>query len=98
MNNITVGPVQAGYGAAGNLKPGSVEEKGFGEVLKKSLDAVSSQASEANALAEGLISGQHANIHETMIAMEKSSISFKLMTKAHRKAIEAYQEMMRMQL
>lgn len=71
---------------------------GFGEVLNRAIDAVSQRQSEANELSEGLVSGRHANIHETMIAVEKSSISFKLMTKVHQKALDAYQETMRIQL
>ena len=71
---------------------------GFGEVLKKSLDSVNNNIEEANGLTTGLISGQHARIHETMIAMEKADVSFKLMTKVQQKAVAAYETIMRMQL
>ncbi|MDF1614662.1 flagellar hook-basal body complex protein FliE [Desulfurivibrio dismutans] len=71
---------------------------GFGEILNKAVDVVSERQAEANSLSEGLVSGQHSNIHETMIAVEKSSISMRLMTKVHQKGLDAYQEMMRMQL
>ncbi|MFH7320335.1 flagellar hook-basal body complex protein FliE [Desulfurivibrio sp. D14AmB] len=87
-------------GIAGSEQPAATRDlvSGFGEVLKKAVDAVSARQAEANHLAEGLVSGQHANIHETMIAAEKSSISFRLMTKVHQKGLDAYQEVMRMQL
>ena len=71
---------------------------GFGEVLKKSIDSVNDTIKEANELTEGLASGQHGNIHETMIAVEKAGISFRLMTKMQQKAIAAYQEIMRLQM
>lgn len=88
------------------LGPGGVEQggsarnviSGFGEVLNKAVSSVSARQVEADALSEGLVSGQHANIHETMIAVEKSSLSFSLMTKLHQKGLDAYQETMRMQL
>ena len=70
----------------------------FGELLSQSIAAVNSQMGEADALARGLASGQHANIHETMIAAEKAGISFRLMTRVQQKALDAYQEIMRMQL
>lgn len=73
-------------------------ERGFGEMLKTSLDAVDKRLQEAEASAAGLVSGQHANIHETMIALEKANISFRMLTKVQGKAISAYQEIMRMQL
>lgn len=79
--------------------PGSRDVvSGFGQVLNRAIDAVNTRQAESAELAKGLVSGQHANIHETMIAMEKSSISFRLMTKVHQKGLDAYQEVMRMQL
>lgn len=78
--------------------PGKASGTGFGEIFSKAIDAVNGQAQEAEKLVTGLVSGEHANIHETMIAMEKSSISFRMLTKAQSKAIDAYQEIMRMQL
>jgi len=63
---------------------------GFSEVLKQSIEAVNGALHEA--------SGQHANIHETMIALEKANISFRLMTKVQNKVIAAYQDIMRLQV
>ncbi len=71
---------------------------GFGDVLKKSLESVNSNIQEATQMAEGLVSGQHSNIHETMIAMEKSTVSFRMLTKVQQKVIAAYQDVMRMQV
>ncbi len=69
---------------------------GFAEVLKDSIQSVNQQMSEAGKMREGLIAGEHANIHETMIALEASGVSFKMMTKVQQKAIDAYKEIMRM--
>ena len=71
---------------------------GFGEILNQSIAAVNTQMGEADALARGLASGQHAKIHETMIAAEQAGISFRLMTRVQQKVLDAYQEIMRMQL
>lgn len=73
-------------------------DAGFGDILKKSIDSVTSRIQEADKLSQGLASGQHGNIHETMIAIEKAGISFRLMTKMQQKAIQAYQDIMRIQL
>ena len=77
--------------------PGKVSS-GFGQVLTKAINAVNQNMQEAETMAAGLITGQHANIHETMIAEEKAGISFRMLTKTQNKVIEAYQEIMRMQL
>jgi len=70
----------------------------FGEMLRKSIDNVNNNIQEAETLAAGLAGGEHANIHETMIAMEKASISFRMLTKVQNKVVEAYKEIMRIQL
>jgi len=71
---------------------------GFDQILTESIGGVGAQMREADALSEGLMSGQHSNIHETMIAMEKSSISFRMLTKVQAKVVDAYREIMRLQL
>ncbi len=78
--------------------PASSPGTGFSEVLKQSIEAVNTAMQEAEASAAGLASGQHANIHETMIAMEKANISFRLMTKVQNKVIAAYTDIMRLQV
>ena len=74
------------------------QTSGFKEILGTAIDNINGQLVEADKLAQGLAVGEHANIHETMIAMEKAGISFRLMTKVQQKAIDAYREVMRMQL
>ncbi|ADH85886.1 flagellar hook-basal body complex protein FliE [Desulfurivibrio alkaliphilus] len=98
MNLQPVMPVGVGELGVSPQPPVKDAVSGFGEILNKAVDVVSARQAEANHLSEGLVSGQHANIHETMIAVEKSSISMRLMTKVHQKGLDAYQEMMRMQL
>lgn len=96
MNLIPVGSVGMGAGVA---KPAAASATGdFGAVLRGAIESVSSSGLEADAMAAGLASGQHSNIHETMIAMEKAGISFHLMTKVQSKVVDAYKEIMRLQL
>lgn len=73
-------------------------DTGFGDILNKSIESVNNNIQEADKLVEGLVSGQHAKIHETMIALEKANITFRLMTKFQGKVLDAYKEVMRMQL
>ena len=98
MSNFSIGQATN----TTNLSNASPTQKsqgtGFKEVFDKSIEAVTDSQKEAKVLTEGLLTGQHSNIHETMIAMEKSSISFKLLTKVQSKAIDAYKEIMRLQL
>lgn len=93
---INFDPVQS-QGIAGSPQVKNVDG-GFGEILGKAVAAVNEDKREAGALAAGLMAGEHSNIHETMIAMEKSSLSFRMLTKAQAKVIDAYKEIMRLQL
>jgi flagellar hook-basal body complex protein FliE len=76
----------------------TADTTGFGEVFKKSLESVNSTVQEAARMTEGLVAGEHSNIHETMIAMEKSTVSTRLLTRVQQKVIAAYQDVMRMQV
>ncbi len=73
-------------------------EKPFGDVLKESIGEVNRLQNEAEKAAKDLALGRAENIHDVMISMEKASVSFRLMTQVRNKIIEAYQEVMRMQV
>ena len=42
--------------------------------------------------------GENMNLHEMMIAMEKADISLRFMVQVRNKAVDAYNEIMRMQV
>lgn len=99
MKEITMQPVSL-PGASPLKTPGAsgVSGTGFSDILSRSIAEVNGKSQEADMLVKGLAAGEHANIHETMIAMEKSGISFRMMTRVQQKVIDAYREIMRMQI
>jgi flagellar hook-basal body complex protein FliE len=70
----------------------------FSDMLSKSLLEVNSMQVEANKAIQKLTSGQTKNIHETMLAVENAEMAFKTMNQVRMKVIEAYKEIMRMQM
>ncbi|MFQ5559130.1 MAG: flagellar hook-basal body complex protein FliE [Nitrospinota bacterium] len=89
--------------AANDLKSGKSgdadgAEKSFLETLGESIDEVNSLQLEAGKAAQELAIGESDNIHDVMIAMEKASVSFRMMAQVRNKVLEAYQEVMRMQV
>lgn len=99
MKEITMQPVS--LPGASPLKPSGTpgaSGAGFSEILSRSIAEVNGHSQEADQLVTGLAAGEHANIHETMIAMEKSGISFRMMTRVQQKVIDAYREIMRLQI
>ena len=70
----------------------------FGELLNNSINKVSRLQNEANQSIEALASGRQKDIHNTMIAMEKAGVAFRLMMEVRNKVISAYETIMRMQV
>src|SRR5690242_5584210 len=86
----------AGAGAPGAGAPGG--KASFGAVLKDSLAQVNSLQHEADAAIQSLATGGTATLHDTMLAVEKAELSFRLMMQVRNKIVEAYQEVLRMQV
>lgn len=77
---------------------GDKSVKPFGELLQESINEVNRLQLKADISIEGLVSGENKNIHETMIAISKAELAFRMTLQVRNKVIEAYQEIMRMPL
>ncbi len=84
--------------SAGNLNELGANNKTFSQMLTDSMVEVNGLQDEANKAMQKLVSGQSKNIHETMLAVEKADIAFRTMNQVRLKVIEAYKEIMRMQM
>jgi len=71
---------------------------GFKEALTESIKKVNELQLEADRSMEELATGKTSNIHETMIAIQKAGLSFKMLMQVRNKIMTAYQEIMRMQV
>lgn len=80
-----------------NLKPDN-QVQGFGETLKQALQEVNAAQQQSEKLTNQLVSGEVKDIHDVMIASQKASLSLQLTTQVRNKVVEAYQELMRMQV
>lgn len=72
--------------------------KTFGEFLQESIGKVNGLQQEANVAMEKLASGESQNLHETLLAVEKADIAFRTMNQVRTKVIDAYREIMKMQI
>ena len=80
------------------IQPRGMGENSFSEMVKSSLTQVNNLQKEADQAIHGLVVANEKDIHETMIAMEKADISFKLVMTVRNKLIGAYEEIMRMNI
>ncbi len=85
-----------GVAGGGDLAPATT--KTFGEFLQDSISQVNNLQVEANTAMEKIASGESQNLHETLLAVEKADIAFKTMNQVRSKVIDAYKEIMRMQI
>ena len=72
--------------------------EGAGKFFSELVSKVNDIQVQSDKSIQGLASGENKNLHEVMIAVEKASISFQFMSQVRNKALEAYQEVMRMQV
>jgi flagellar hook-basal body complex protein FliE len=70
----------------------------FGETLQKAITDVNSLQVEAGKAVEKMVGGEAVDLHEVMIAMEKARTSFDLLMEIRNKTIDAYREIMRIQV
>jgi flagellar hook-basal body complex protein FliE len=70
----------------------------FEQMLKQSLSDVNQLQNSANKTIEALVTGNQKDIHNTMIAMEKANVAFRLLMQIRNKVISAYETIMRTQI
>lgn len=70
----------------------------FESMLNKYINNADSAVNESESMALSLAKGDAVNLHDVTIAAQKASIAVSLTTTVRDKAVEAYQEIMRMQV
>jgi len=82
-----------------NNSPNKAKDNGeFSNILKKSLEEVNNLQNEADASIKNIAAGKMDNIQDAAIAIEKADVSLRLLTQIRNKAVDAYKQIMRMQV
>jgi len=82
-----------------NVKEKSKEQNGsFGDLLKNFVIDVNNDLKNANIAKQKIVNGQVENLEQLMYQIGKADISLRLITEIRNKALESYQEIMRMQV
>lgn len=84
--------------AEGMSTSGADGAKGFGQMLTESIEKVNEAQHTADTSMKELAAGRTKNIHETMLQIENADASLKLMMQVRNKVLDAYKEIMRMQV
>jgi flagellar hook-basal body complex protein FliE len=70
----------------------------FNSYLKNALGEVGELQDKANQAIQQMVGEGKGDLQETMIALEKADVSFRLMMQIRNKVLDAYQEILRMQV
>ncbi len=96
---MVIGPIQgvgaiAQTGASAAARPAA----GFADLLGKAVGQLQAVTDNADSKVNALATGQDVDLHEVMLAVETESLAMSLATTIRNKAVEAYQEVFRMQV
>jgi flagellar hook-basal body complex protein FliE len=86
-------------GAQANLSGQTpISHSSFGNMLEEGLAQVNRQLMVSQSDLQQLAIGDAQNLHQIMIRLEESRISFQLLMQVRNRLLESYQEVMRMQV
>jgi flagellar hook-basal body complex protein FliE len=89
----------AGVGAGSNTAA-VTDSKGssFADLLSNKVEGINAKQNEASGLMEDLATGKTDDVAQTMMRIQEANLDLKLATQVRNKVIDAYQEVLRMQV
>ena len=84
--------------SAPNAAGGATKGGTFLDALQNTMEEVNKTQLEADQSIKDLVAGRTKNIHETMLQLQKADLSLKTMMQVRNKVLEAYKEIMKMQV
>lgn|SRR5690625_4377249 len=80
------------------LKNNSIKQQSFATHLQKALEHVDQLQRQSDFKTEQLVKGEVTDLHDVMITAQKASLTLETTVQIQRKVIDAYNEIMRMQV
>lgn len=98
--NPLIGVSDAGPLAVQQVESNPVAQAGsdFSKVIKSTINQVVEAEKQSEKAIEELQAGEAKNLHDVMISVEQADISLKMLVQFRNKALQAYEEVMRMQI
>lgn len=97
INGVNILSSISKQGLSNTDKTDSVESS-FANYLKDALTKASDLEKESTALTESFAAGNTDNIHQVLIAAEKAQVALQFTMQIRNKIMDAYNEIMRMQI
>jgi flagellar hook-basal body complex protein FliE len=77
---------------------GGKDTANFGDMLKDAISTVNDMQKQSDQEIQKLMAGETQDLHSTLIAVQKADLTFQTMMQVRNKILQAYQEIMRMQV
>lgn len=101
MKEAIIGPISPNLTIPEIRRPrpqGGQGGAGFADVLRDAISTVNELQKESNLEIQKLLTGENPDLHAMLIAVQKADLSFQMMMQVRNKLVQAYQEIMRMQV
>ncbi len=85
-------------GSTGRTARDGASGAGFGQALTDALSEVNQLQRQAGDASASLARGEQVNMADTVLAVEKANLALSFTVQIRNKLLEAYQELMRMQI
>ncbi|HYM09668.1 MAG TPA: flagellar hook-basal body complex protein FliE [Bryobacterales bacterium] len=92
-----IGPASASLASAA-VAPGTKPGQGFGAVLRQAIERVNEMQYQGGAEVQRLLTGDSQDMHKSMMSVQRSELAFEMLLAVRNKVVEAYQEIMRIQV
>ncbi len=101
-NSLASSSLASPAGAIGSTfsqeAPDAVSGSSFAQMLQGAFGQVNALQTHAGQMAQSFAQGKTSDIHSVMIASEQASMALQLTTQIRNKAVDAYQEIMRISM
>lgn len=97
MNISSIQPINSNFLTI-NKQQGASNETSFGTVLNEYIQDANLAVKDFEGKTAALARGEAVNLHDVTIAAQKANIAVSLTAQVRDRAVEAYQEIMRMQI
>jgi flagellar hook-basal body complex protein FliE len=97
-NPISAIPAISGLPALAPLEQAAGKPGEFQSVLKGTIEKLESIHNDASASVQQFLTGENEELHTAALAVQKAELAFDLGLQVRNKVVQAYQEIMRMQM
>ena len=100
MEPVVINPISSDLPLSSGRKAVGANEGGsrFGDILRDAISTVNDLQQQSDIEIQKIMTGESEELHTAVVAMQKADLSFQMMMQVRNKIVQAYQEVMRMQV